>query len=303
MVLRFKKIWFSTFFSLIVLFSVGQTVSKADTLKLLVIGNSFSQNATRYLNSLAEEGGHNLFVGHAEIGGCTLKRHWELAELAKTKPDNPDGKPYNGRSLQEMLSDEKWDLVTIQQYSLHSSDLNTYIPYAQKLYDLIKAIQPQAKVAIHQTWAYRSDSKDFGQIGENKHCRSEKEMWEESRSAYHRIASELGIEVIPVGDAFWKVSSNKKWEFKPDGDFNYSDPHFSDLPKEFNSLHTGYYWDNYKTFSFDSHHANEAGCYLGALVWYSFLFNDSPVWLKFVPEGVPHDFSIYLKKIARSVTK
>ncbi len=49
---------------------------KTDTLRLFLIGNSFSQNAARFLPQLAEEGGHPLVIGRAEIGGCTLQKHW-----------------------------------------------------------------------------------------------------------------------------------------------------------------------------------------------------------------------------------
>ncbi len=41
--------------------------------------------------------------------------------LAETKPDDPAGRPYKGKSLQMLLSEGKWDIVTIQQYSMHST--------------------------------------------------------------------------------------------------------------------------------------------------------------------------------------
>ena len=177
------------------------------------------------------------------------------------------------------------------------------MPYARKLYNLIKTLQPQAKVVMHQTWAYRTDSKDFGQVAKGQYCRSEKEMWEKSREAYHRAATGLGIEVIPVGDAFWEVSSSNKWGFKPDQKFDYNNPVYPNLPQQTNSLHVGCFWNNDKQFKFDSHHAGEAGCYLGALVWYSFLFGEPPTKVKYVPKGVSPDFAVYLKKVARKVTR
>jgi len=291
------------FFILAVLFSSGQNTTNTDTLRLLLIGNSFSQNAARHLPQIAKEAGRPLVIGRAEIGGCSFKKHWDLAELAETKPDDPAGKAYKGKSLQMILSEGKWDIVTIQQYSMHSTDSTTYMPYARKLYNLVKTMQPEARVVVHQTWAYRSDSKDFSQITKGQYCKNEKEMWEKSREAYHRVASELGIGVIPVGDAFWKVSSSKKWKFKPDPEFDYSNPAYPDLPKQANSLHVGYSWNNDKQFKFDSHHASESGCFLGALVWYSFLFGESPTKVEYVPKGVSPDFAVYLKKVARKVTR
>ena len=276
--------------------------SKTDTLHLFLIGNSFSQNASRYLPQLAKEGGHNLVIGRAEIGGCPLQKHWELAELADKNPDDPKGKPYNGKSLRMLLSKGVWDVVTLQQYSLHSSDVETYQPYARKLYDLIKSLQPNAKIVFHQTWPYRIDSRDFGQIAPKQFAKSEKEMWQKSRAAYHAVAKELGIKIIPVGDAFHEVNSGPK-AFRKDSKFDETKAVYPALPDQNYSLNRGYYWDADKKLKFDSHHANDAGCYLGALVWYTFLFDESPMGLKFAPQDVPSEFADYLKKIAKSTVK
>lgn len=307
-----KKYIFNSVLAFVLLFvlnsGIAQTLhnqsvnSNADTLHLFLIGNSFSQNAARYLPQLAKEGGHHLVIGRAEIGGCTLRKHWELAELAELNPNDPKGKPYNGKSLRNLLSEGVWEVVTLQQYSLHSGDVETYQPYARRLYDFIKMLQPNARVVLHQTWAYRSDSKDFSQIAEKRFAGSEQEMWQKSGAAYHTVAKELGIEVIPVGDAFWKVSSGPK-AYRKDMKFDYVNPVFPSLPNQANSLHRGYSWDGNKKLNFDSHHANDAGCYLGSLVWYAFLFNESPLKIAFVPETVPEDFAKYLKKIAKSVVK
>ncbi|MEL7586221.1 MAG: DUF4886 domain-containing protein [Prolixibacteraceae bacterium] len=288
---------------LLLSFFTGSTQHAPDTLRLFLIGNSFSQNAGRYLPQLAAEGNHPLVIGRAEIGGCSLQKHWELAELAENNPDDPKGRAYKGKSLRMLLSEGKWDVVTLQQNSMNSGDPDTYRPYAQKLYDFIKSIQPDAKVVFHQTWAYRTDSKDFTQIAKNRYAQSAEEMWKASRTAYRTVAGELDIDLMPVGDAFWKVSADKKWGYKPDKEFDESSAVRPAVPEQANSLHVGYFWKKDSTLGFDSHHANEAGCFLGSLVWYTFLFDESPVRLKFVPEKVPADFGAYLKKTANSVVK
>ena len=54
-----------------------------------------------------------------------------------------------------------------------------------------------------------------------------------------------------------------------------------------------------KKLELDTHHASDAGCYLGSLVWYSFLFQESPERLNFVPQGVKNnEFAKSLKNIA-----
>jgi hypothetical protein len=287
-------------------FGIAQTThinsftNKTDTLHLFLIGNSFSQNASRYLPQLAKEGGHHLVIGRAEIGGCSLQKHWELAELADANPNDPKGKPYNGKSLCMLLSERVWEVVTLQQSSMLSGDPATYMPYARKLYNYIKNLQPNAKVVLHQTWAYRSDSKDFSQIGTNRFAKNEKEMWQKSRVAYHAIAAELGIKIIPVGDAFHKVNSGPK-AFRKDKKYDATKAVYPTLPDQKYSLNNGYYWDGKHKLSFDSHHANDAGCYLGALVWYTFLFDESPSGLKFAPQNVQEEFASYLKKTAKSI--
>ena len=281
----------------------GTGLSKTDTLRLFLIGNSFSQNATRYLPQLSAEGGHPLKIGRAELGGCSLQRHWEIAEAAEKNPEDPKGKAYNGKSLRQLLSAGTWDVVTIQQNSMNSGDVTTYSPYAKKLCDLVKSIQPNAKVVMHQTWAYRSDAKKFTQIADQQFAQNNKEMYQKSRAAYHTIAGELGIPIIPVGDAFWKINSESKTAYKADAAFDFANPQHPALPDQTNSLHAGYRWDNNQKLAFDANHANEAGCFLGGLVWYAFLYNESPVKLKFRPENVTPDFDVNLKAAAWSVTK
>lgn len=216
-------------------------VSKLDTLRLLLIGNSFSINASQYLPELAKEGHHPLVIGRAEIGGCSLQKHWDLAQLAEKDPSNPDGKPYNGKSLRTVLSEAPWQVVILQQYSLHSGWLETYSPYARNLYNFIKSIRPDAQVVIHQTWAYRSDSKDFTLVTETQSARSANEMYQKLRESYYSTASDLGVKVMPVGDAFQKVSSSEKWGFKADTRYDFSNPVYPNLPGQANTLHRGYY--------------------------------------------------------------
>jgi len=180
--------------------------------------------------------------------------------------------------------------------------LETYLPYTRKLHDFIKSIQPDARVVFHQTWAYRSDSKDFTLVESGKNARNAKEMWKKLRKAYYSVAGDLGMEVIPVGDAFRRASKGKK-AYRADRNFDFSNPVYPALPDQIHSLHTGYYWTADKKLNFDSHHANEAGCYLGGLVWYTFLFEESPVKLTFTPEGMPAEFASHLRKIASKVVK
>lgn len=282
---------------LVCVLALSSSAAHARTVHLFIIGNSFSRNATQYLPQLAADGGHELVIGRTELGGAPLERHWRHAAAAEANADDAEGKPYGGKSLKMLLGENTWDVVTIQQASTLSGDPATYRPYAQQLYGYIKSLQPQAEVVFHQTWAYRSDARYFTRIDGEKRAQTAQEMWENSRAAYHAVAKELGIRIIPNGDAFWNVNSDPKWGYQKDVNFDFANPVAPALPAQEYSLHGGYSWRKGK-LHFDANHANAAGCYLGALVWYGFLFDESPEKLTFVPDGVSEEFAAHLRKVA-----
>ena len=308
------KKYFWRLLCVLFVFTLYASVAQAEPLRLFVIGNSFSRNATQYLPELAKEGGHELIIGRAELGGCNLKEHWERAAAEIANPNDPYGSPYSGtdksmarlktggKSLRQLLAGNKWDVITMQQASIYSGALDSYRPYARNLYDFVHKLQPQAKIVFHETWPYRSDSRDFTRIDGDIRATDQQSMWEHLHQAYYTEAADLGIAVIPNGDAFWKVDSDPKWGYKKDPNFDISKAVEPALPDQTHSLNGGYWWSKGK-LRFDSHHANTAGRYLGALVWYGFLFNESPEKLTFVPEGVPADFAAQLRKVAWQVVQ
>lgn len=267
----------------------------ARSLRVFAVGNSFSANATQFLPQVVEDGGHEIDVRVAYKGGGSLKEHWDALEAGLANPDDPKAHIYKeGKSLAELLNGEKWDVITLQQYSKHSTDISSYRPYIENLFAYLKNNYPDAEIVIHQTWAYRKDSKDWGRISEGEFTKNQREMFEYSRGAYHRMAEKFGARVIPVGDAFWRVDSDPNWGFEePAKALSYPD-----LPDEAHSLHAGYRWVKKGEFKFDSHHANAAGKYLGALVWYATLFEESPEDIRFKPDVVDSAFAAVLRKAA-----
>lgn len=270
---------------------------------LFIVGNSFSHNATRYLDTIASEGGYRLQIGRAEIGGGSLAQHWNATEAYERDSLSPAGRPYKGHSLKMLLKKGKWSVITLQQYSFLSSDSVSYIPFLKKLCDYILALQPQAEIVLHQTWAYRKDSPGFSMVSASSRARTQQEMWERSRRMYRHYAQVLKLKIIPVGDAFWAVDSKKQLGYKRDPRYNFDNPVYPHLPDQRNSLHVGYYWDKDRRLAFDSNHASEAGCYLGSLVWYAILFDRSPKKVAFKPAGLGGLFAESLRKEASKVVK
>jgi len=279
----------------------GQAPPAGKHVRLLAIGNSFSRNTTTYLNDLVLASGKNqLTFGHACIGGCPLEKHVLLAEAFEKDDRDPDGRPYADKtSLRDWLQKEKWDYVTIQQASIKSFDIDTYRPWAKKLCDYVKRYAPQAEVLVHQTWAYRDDDPLFrdGDVPPEI-------MHQRLTQAYTTIARELGCRVIPVGDAFHAVRQLPDWRFNTELKVDPKAYAYPKLPEQGRSLHTGWTWrtrGDKHTLSNDAHHAGIAGQYLGACVWFEFLYGQSVVGNSFVPKGLPAGDARCLQEAAHRV--
>jgi len=121
-------------------------------------------------------------------------------------------------------------------------------------------------------------------------------------NAYLTIAKELGIRRIPVGDAFNIADGDPEWGFKPDGKFDKATAVPPALPDQTHSLHVGYHWskakDGKQTLAMDGHHANAAGEYLGACVFYEVLFKESAVGNSFLPATLKAEDAKYLQDVA-----
>jgi hypothetical protein len=270
------------------------------TIRVFVIGNSFSNNALLYLPRIAGSAGDRLVVETASIGGSSIEKHWNGVAASLAIPESKEARIYGGKSLKELMGDGSWDIVTIQQYSMDSPDPETYQPFARRLRDYVLKLQPKARVVLHQTWAYRVDSRDWGNVGRGKRAKDQAEMWQKSRDAYHRVADELGVSLIPVGDAFHTFDTDPRWGYRPDPAFDPRTAEEPALPDQSHSLHIGYNWKDGK-LGFDSHHASPAGCYLAGLVWYAALFDGSPEKATFAPPGVSPDFAARLREVASGV--
>src|SRR5262249_55009426 len=103
-----------TLFALVALLSPA-CAAHAKTLRVFVIGNSFSNNALLYLPKIVQSAGEQIVVKSASIGGAPLEKHWNGVAAYLADPDAKAGKIYGGKSLKDMLGDTRWDIVTIQQ--------------------------------------------------------------------------------------------------------------------------------------------------------------------------------------------
>ena len=278
------------------------------TVRLFTVGNSFSQNATRYLGDLAAADGNVLVHRAAVMGGATLSQHWAKVEFHEQDPGDPRGLYATKRSLRQELTSGPWDYVTIQQASLRSHDLASYEPYAVRLRDYIRKLAPQAEVLVHQTWAYRCDDPRFTRpSGVSGEPATQDAMYNGLTAAYEAIAAKLGARIIPVGDAFHLADTDPAWGYKPDAAFDFKQAVKPALPDQAHSLHAGWQWkaqtNGAQRLGMDGHHAGLAGEYLAACVFYEVLFRTSTVNHAFVPKGLDASYARFLRETAHQAVE
>ena len=168
-------------------------------MRILAIGNSFSQDATRYVYQVARAQGISFELVNLFIPSCSIEMHYR--NMLGNKKDY--GLEYNGHitgfniSLEDALLNREWDVITIQQLSTLSYRKVTYYPYIIKLIDYIKKYQPKAKLLLHQTWAYEDGSDRLIQwTGYN----TAKAMLAEIQKTYAEVAKSEGFDgIIPSG--------------------------------------------------------------------------------------------------------
>ena len=185
-------------------------------LKILAIGNSFSQDATAYLYDLAKSDNVELKVVNLYIGGCSLETHWNRVCDNKADYEYQLNGEWTGRQIgiHEALVEEEWDIITLQQCSGYSGLLETYYPYILELSSYVKKWAPKAKQLIHQTWAYEIDSnhEHFAFYHKNQ-----EEMYQAIIQCYATVAKELSLEIIPCGEVVQTLRSIFPYDYKHGG--------------------------------------------------------------------------------------
>ena len=264
-------------FLLIVLaFTIGIQTTMARTIKILAIGNSFSEDAIeQYLHELADADGIETIIGNLFIGGCSLERHMQCVN--GNLPDyryrkiGVDGvtKETPKCDIARAIADEEWDYVSVQQASHFSGDYTTYQPYLSQLVAYVKAhTKKDVKIVFHQTWAYAQNS-DHG--GFKRYGNSQKQMYDAINGALKQVIKDIHPDVIvPSGTAI-------------------------------QNARTSSIGDNMNR---DGYHLNLLyGRYTAACTWFQAIFKRSVVGNSYAPEGVTAEQKTIAQKAASAAVK
>ena len=263
----------------------------AKTLKVLTIGNSFSICLLKQLPQCAAAAPDcTLDLCSLYIGGCSLERHWNNVVASTNKAFRPykvnwsyasvankadapvakavvDGKA----NIPEMLTADKWDVVTIQQASHLSWQPKSYHPFGDDLVATIRKLAPQAKIMVQQTWSYTPYDGRLKKWGIDPAT-----MHAKLKDAYAAFAKPYKFEIIPTGDA---VQHFRKAMPSPDGITG--DPCGQPKGK-------------------DKFHLNREGEYLQACVWLGALFNCDVTKLSYRPDFLSEERAVQMRASAKA---
>lgn len=217
---------FNTLFVAIAL--VASAFADSDRpLKVLMIGNSFSESCLRQTPAIAKSMGCKLDIANLYIGGCTLKTHWSNVVAGNVL--GPDFRPYRYNrwtdgtravsndtiNIVGALEADRWDIVTLQQGVTSCADVLSYDYAITYLVHLIRQKQPQAKIMLQETWSLPPWDHRLKKIG----CDGP-EMYRRLHAAYGKFSKMLNLGVIPVGTVAEKTPERTRL-FK-NGDFHFN---------------------------------------------------------------------------------
>lgn len=226
--------------------------------KILSIGNSFSQDAHKWLHSIAKADGIEILTKNLYIGGCSLEQHWNNFEICAdlySYEHNGITENMPHFSIQAALNAEDWDIITVQQQSGRAGRYDTYIPYLPKLIENIKNICPNVALWFHETWEYENGSvhPDFPFYENNSDI-----MYGMIYATSHTITERYGLSLIPSGEAVHDIKKLDEFIPSKGGISIYRD-----------AFHMNFIY----------------GRMLLGYLWYKKLIGISPLNNTFVPEG------------------
>ncbi|MCQ2145724.1 MAG: DUF4886 domain-containing protein [Bacteroidales bacterium] len=197
--------------AILVLVAISASAKAKDPIKVLAIGNSFSLDAVEQnLYEIGNAAGVPMIIGNMYIPGCSIDRHVE-----NIKGDLPaysyrkvgkDGvkRTTDDIRLSQVINDEKWDYISVQQVSQDSGILESYAQLGELL-AWIRSKAPKAKIVLHQTWAYAKNATHDGFVN---YDRSQYAMYDAIMNATRNVADQHKLKkVIPSGTAIQNARS------------------------------------------------------------------------------------------------
>ena len=231
-----------------------EKIPATKSVKILAIGNSFSVDAMEYLWHILKDGGvEKITLGNLYIGGCSLEthaKHIASGEGAYTYYKNTTGAWSSEKNVSVLraLTEENWDIVTVQQASPYSGMPSSY-SYLDSILSFVEKNEPNAEIYWHMTWAYQQTSTHSGFANYNK----------DQTTMYNAILKAVDSEVKTKKSILGVIPSGTAIQ----------------------NLRSSYIGD---TITRDGYHLSyDYGRYTAALTWFAYFTGKSPDEINWIP--------------------
>ena len=210
--------------SLYINYSCTAQAYPKNNLKILMIGNSFSDDTIYYEKEIANAYGINLEIYDAYIAGCTLNTHYSnltggVADYSMRSMNNGSWVYNDNMTLADIIDSNTWDIITFQQASAEIGRPSTY----NNLSNLVSLVRQRVgnapKFYWYQTWAYDEDYMDYYDYF-SYFDNNQLDMYNAINSCYTSNVAPLGLfsKLIPAGTAVQNMrTSYMKDTFTRDG--------------------------------------------------------------------------------------
>jgi len=215
----------------------AQDVLNMPTLKVLDIGNSYTNDATELLPLITEASGSDvskMCLYKAIRAGASFKSWYDVycgKDTAyqytikkvlgglRANVSTGTGAKGDGSLFRKLLTDEQWDIIIIHQMSAYAPYYEQWGGtgrggYLNEMLSVIKEHQPNAVIGfylIHSLWDYHTRNKES----------SSYERWKLICSSVKNLQKDYGIEfIIPYGTAIENLrasSFNNEYDLTRDG--------------------------------------------------------------------------------------
>ena len=275
---------------LVLIFTFGMCVAPVSavpqddekTVKILAIGNSYSNNSVKYISRIAESLGLKVSATSLYYAGCSLEQHVKFynndAREYEFYVDSVNISTSEKNTMREVFELADYDYITLQQAPESAALFSLYWtedkPWLTDLYKIVKRHQPNAKIMIHQTWSFCHEDATGNSPYSRLVYRNSLDMFQNIEKSYETAADMLSIDkdtaIIPVGKAVQLAKDEYGY-----GDFYNGGSTTLKAQRESVAL----YKDNVD-------HLNDVGSYLAGCVWVEKLFGVDCRKSTYYPEGI-----------------
>lgn len=181
------------------------------TMKILMLGNSFSLDALAHLYDMARSTGIKLVLGisydaNGGLAGAFTKAQNNTPTDSYHKWTETGYVVSTGRTLNFAVLDEDWDIITYQQVSGSSGDYASFQPALNNIHNYVRGrvTNPNVKFGLHMTWAYATGSSNLASTS----YPTQSAMYEAIAGTYLQALQAMNFDIlIPSGTAIQNARS------------------------------------------------------------------------------------------------